>query len=107
MSNNSTCLTERTPSETTTPGLSGPGSDGNEGVLRIPKSFSITGASPSHGLMLYHGHSLGKFYPSAEMQSVPGPNCSQLCQARLDFEHSYYAQHTTPQEFSRERKKKE
>ena len=30
----------------TTPGQSGPGSDGNEEVLRIPKSPSVTGASP-------------------------------------------------------------
>ena len=35
----------------TTPGLSGPGSDGNEGVLRIP--------SPSDCLVSYLGHSLG------------------------------------------------
>ena len=31
----------------TTPGQSGPGSDGNEQVLRILQSSSITGASPS------------------------------------------------------------
>ena len=31
----------------TTPGQSEPGSDSNEGVLRIPQSFIITGASPS------------------------------------------------------------
>ena len=31
----------------TTPGQSGPGSDGNEGVLRIPQSSSIAGTSPS------------------------------------------------------------
>ena len=31
----------------TTPGHSGPGSDGNEGVLRIRKSSCITGTSPS------------------------------------------------------------
>ena len=39
----------------TTPGQSGPGSDGNEGVLRIPQSSSIAGISPSDCL----GHSLG------------------------------------------------
>ena len=32
----------------TTPGQSGPGSDGNEGVLRIPQSSSITGTSLSN-----------------------------------------------------------
>ena len=43
----------------TTPGYSGPGSDGNEGVLRIPQSSSIAGTSPSDCLMSYPGHSLG------------------------------------------------
>ena len=31
----------------TTPSQSEPGSDGNEGVLRIPQNLSITGTSPS------------------------------------------------------------
>ena len=39
--------------------LSGPGSDGNEGVLRIPQSSSITGTSPSDCSVSYPGHSLG------------------------------------------------
>ena len=38
---------DRTLSGTTTLDQSGPGSNGNEGVLCIPQSFSITGASPS------------------------------------------------------------
>ena len=39
-------------------GQSGPGSDGNEGVLRIPQSStSITGASVSDRLVSYPGHS--------------------------------------------------
>ena len=55
----------------TTPGKSGPGSDGNEGVLRIPLSSSIAGTSPSDFLVSYTGHSLGGVsYPSAEEQSV-------------------------------------
>ena len=37
----------------------GPGSDGNKGVLRIPQSSSITGASPSDCLISYPGYSLG------------------------------------------------
>ena len=37
----------------TTPGQSGPGSDGNEGVLRIPQSSSIAGTSPSDCLVSY------------------------------------------------------
>ena len=57
-------------SYTTTPGQSGHGSDGNEGVLRIPQSPSITGASPSDRLVSYPGHSFGESYPSADKQSV-------------------------------------
>ena len=54
----------------TTPGQSGPGSNGNEVVLCIPQSSSIIVASSSDGLVLYPGHSLGESYPSAEIQSV-------------------------------------
>ena len=50
--------------------LSEPGSIGSEGVLCITQSSSITGASPSDGLILYARHLLGKSYPSAEMQST-------------------------------------
>ena len=39
---------------------SGPGSDGNEGVLCIPQSSSITGALPSDFFMSYPGHLLGE-----------------------------------------------
>ena len=53
------------------PGQSGPGSDGDEGVLRIPQSSSIAGTSPSDCLVSYPEHSLGGgSYPSAEKQSV-------------------------------------
>ena len=41
----------------TTSGQSGLGSNGNEVVLYIHKSFSIIGALPSNCLMLYPGHS--------------------------------------------------
>ena len=59
----------------TNPGRSGPGSDGNEGVLSIPQSSSITGTSPSDCLVSYPEHSLvsthsGGSYSSAEVQSV-------------------------------------
>ena len=61
-------------SGTTTLGLSGPGGNGNEEVLRIPKSSIITDASPSGCLESYLGHSLGwgESHPSAELQSVYG-----------------------------------
>ena len=51
-------------------GQSGPGSKGNEGVLRIPQGSSITGTSPLDCLVPYPGHSLRDSYPSAETQSV-------------------------------------
>ena len=40
----------------TTPGQSGPGSDGNNGVLRIPQNSSFTETSPSDCLVSYAGH---------------------------------------------------
>ena len=49
---------DRAISGATTQGKSGPGSDGNEGVLRIPQSSSIAGTSPSDHLVSYAGHSL-------------------------------------------------
>ena len=53
MSNSSICPIDRTLSGATSPEQSGPGSDGKEGVLCIPQSSSITGASPSDCLVLY------------------------------------------------------
>ena len=64
------CAIDRTLSGATTPGMSGPESNDNEGVLNIPQSSIITGASPSDCFMPYPGHSLGESYPLAEMQSV-------------------------------------
>ena len=54
----------------TIPEQSGPGSNGNEGVLCIPQSSSITGTLPSDFLVSYPEHSLGESYPTAELQSV-------------------------------------
>ena len=49
---------------------SGPGSDGNKGVLHISQSSSITQISPSDFLVSYPEHSLVGSYPSAEVQLV-------------------------------------
>ena len=49
--------TQPTKSGATTPGQSGHGSDGNKGVLHIPQSSSIIGASLSDCLVSYQGHS--------------------------------------------------
>ena len=47
----STWPIDRSLSGATTTGQSGSGSDGNEGVLCIPQSSSITGTSPSDCLV--------------------------------------------------------
>ena len=70
MSNSSIWPIDMTLLIATTPGQSGPGSDGNEGVLCIPRNSSITGALSSDYLMSYTGHSLTDSYPSVERQSV-------------------------------------
>ena len=107
----------KTLSGATIPSLSGPGSGGNEGVLRIPQSSSITGISPSDCLVPYPGHSLwvGGSYFSAEMQlgkptgqflawwiKVPDWNCRlkvsihfngqkwKTCQLRFTSKNSNY-----------------
>ena len=64
-------MIDRVQAGTTIPSHSGPGQDGNEGVLCILQSSSITGTSPSDCLMSYQNIRLGGgSYPSAEMQSV-------------------------------------
>ena len=69
---------DRALSGATTSGQSEPGNNGNEGLLCIAQSSSITGTSPSDCLVSYPGHSLGWRYQSAEVQSVyfitPGTN---------------------------------
>ena len=45
----------------TTPGQSGPGSKGNEGILRIPQCSSITRTSPADCLLWCPEHSLGRW----------------------------------------------
>ena len=61
---------DRILSAATTPGQIKPGSDGNEGVICIPKSSWITGASPSDCLASYPEQLLGESYSSTEMQSA-------------------------------------
>ena len=68
MSNSSIWPIDRTLSGATTQGQSGPGSDGNEGVLHIRQSSNITEASSSDFFVSYPE---GESYPSAEMQSPP------------------------------------
>ena len=58
-SKSSTWPIDRTLLGNTTLGPSEPGSNDNEGILRIPQSSSISGAQLSDCLMPYTGHSLG------------------------------------------------
>ena len=51
---------DRTLSGATTPGQSGPGSNGSEGVFHNLQSSSITEASLSDNFVSYPGHSLGE-----------------------------------------------
>ena len=57
MTNSSIWFIDRTLSGDTPPGKRSPGSDGNEGVLRIPQCSSIIGAFQSDCLVSYLGHS--------------------------------------------------
>ena len=70
MSNSSIWPIDRTLSGATILGQSELGNDGNDEVLRITQSSSITEASPSDCLMSHSGYSLEESYPSAEMQSI-------------------------------------
>ena len=70
MSNSSIWPIDRTLSGATTLDQSGPGSNDNEGILRILQSFNIIRASSSDCLVSYTGHSLEESYVSVEMQSV-------------------------------------
>ena len=56
MSNSSIRPINRTLSGATTQGQSGPESNGNEGVLRIPESSNINRALLSDCFVLYPGH---------------------------------------------------
>ena len=51
---------DRALSSASTPGQSGHGSDGYEGIHHIPQSFNINGTSPSDCLVSYPGHLLGE-----------------------------------------------
>ena len=84
MSNSSIWPIDRTLSGATTPGQSGSGSNGNEGVYQIPQSSIITGALPFNFLASYPGH-FEETYPSAEMQSVHSIAPAVLFQNRVSI----------------------
>ena len=76
-------------SDATTPGQSGLGSNGNEGVLRIPQSSSIAGTSPSDCLVSYPGHSLEGGVLLLCFDLRPGPKkCYSKVMHRKEVTHS-------------------
>ena len=82
----------------TTPSQSKPGSNGNEGALRIPQSSSITGASP---LASYLGHSLGESYSSAEMQCILQSQPTRPKLFSVIFQDTHWGSLTPQQKCSR------
>ena len=64
---------DRTLSEATTLGQSGPGSNDNEGVLHIPQSSSNTGTSPSNCSVSYPGHLRGSYHSAKVHQYILQP----------------------------------
>ena len=76
---------DRALSGATIPGQSGPGSNGNEGVLLFPQSSSINVTSLSYCLVCLIQHTRwGGGYPSAEVQSV-------YCTAQADWAIDYWS----------------
>ena len=73
----------------------------NKGVLRIPQSSSITGTSPSDGLVSYSEHSLGG-YPSIEMQSEY--STAQADWAMILEEHEDFSKRNPTAEISSKKK---
>ena len=72
---------DRTLSSVTTPGQSGPRIEGNDGVLHIPRSSSITATSPSDCLVSYqdtrweevstpYGETVGVFYSPGRLDNI-------------------------------------
>ena len=85
---------DRTLSGTTTPGQSGPGIDGNEGVLHIPQNSSIAGTSSSDCLVTYPGgvlplcwEAVGVFYSPSRLDNLHVVRNQSI---NLSIDHWYY-----------------
>ena len=74
---------DRILSGATSLGQIGPGSDGNERLLRIPQSSRIIGTSLSDSLVSYPGHSLGVLLSAEAVGVFYSP--SQLGKVIFDF----------------------
>ena len=88
---------DRTLTGTTTLGQSEPESNGNEEVLCIPQSSSITGTSTSDCLVPYRGHSWGRggSYLSAEIQSEYSTAPADWAVTLYEFELGHNAMEAT------------
>ena len=99
---------DRTLSGATTSGQSGPGSDGNEGVLCIPQSSSITGTSPSDCFVSYLGKSwwvevlllcregVGVFYSHSQLSNwKPKETCCLSDSGERPLLYSHNHSHNT------------
>ena len=75
--------------EATTPVQSRPMINGNEGVLRIPQSSSISGSSPSNCLVSNLGHSLRSVLPLCR-EAVPVCIAVKSCRNQSLFALVYY-----------------
>ena len=66
---------------------SGPRTNGNEGVLRIPQSSRITKASPSDYLVSYSRHSFGGSFTSLQRcsQCILQPQQNKPCKWSMEF----------------------
>ena len=66
-------------------GQSGPGNDGNEGLVRIRQSSSITGASLSDCLVSYPGPAVRVFANGpGDLGSIPGRVIPKTLKMELD-----------------------
>ena len=84
----------------TNPGQNGPGSDCNEGVLRIPQSFIPPETSPSDffsvisrtlgGVLLLCIDTVGVFYSPSRLSSIYFEGVKYVCECVFMWEKKYY-----------------
>ena len=73
----------------TTPAQSGAGSNGNEGMLHIPQSSSLTGTSLSDCLVSYPGHLLWGGLTPLQVQSVDSTAPANWALYRVKCKNSF------------------
>ena len=99
MSNNSIWSIDWTLLGATALDQRGPGSTGNEGVYRIPRSSSNAGALQSDCSVSYPRYYWEESYLSAEMQSVYSPLYSRGTTQKSRLMHNRYKKSRVPSTF--------